>query len=67
MRAIFGILGLLAVVAIVGALVKNQLSASVAPGGGAPQAAAPQQQVRQFEQAVQGVVQQARPMPADDK
>ena len=72
MRAIFGIIGLLVVVAIVGVLAKKQLSAGVAPqaagasGDPAP-AATPKQQVRQFEQAVQGVMQQARPMPADDK
>jgi len=68
MRAVFGIIGLLAVVAIVGVLAKNQLSAGVAraePGGAS--AATPKQQVQQFEQAVQGVMQQARPMPADDQ
>ena len=68
MRAIFGILGLLAVVVIGGMLAKNQLSAGVAPQApGAPPAASPKQQVQQFEQGVQGVMQQARPMPADDK
>jgi len=68
MRAIFGIIGLLAVVAIVGVLARSQLSAGVAPrAAGAPPAASPGQQVQRFEQAVQGVMQQARPMPADDK
>jgi hypothetical protein len=72
MRAIFGIIGLLFVVAIVGVLAKSQLSAGVAPqAAGAPAgtapAATPKQQVQQFEQAVQGVMQQARPMPAEDK
>ena len=68
MRAIFGILGLLIVVAIVGVVAKNQLSAGVAPSAeGTAPAATPKQQVQQFEQAVQGVMQQARPMPADDK
>ena len=72
MRAIFGIIGLLVVAAIVGVLAKNQLSAGVAPqAAGAPAgmepAATPKQQVRQFEQAVQGAMQQARPMPDDDK
>ena len=68
MRAIFGLIGLLAVVATVGMLAKSQLSAGVAPqAAGAPPAASPRQQVQQFEQAVQGVMQQARPMPTDDK
>ena len=72
MRAIFSVLGLLLVVAVVGFLAKNQLKAGVAPaatgtaGTSAP-AATPQQQVKQFEQAVQGAVQQARPMPDNDK
>ncbi|HEY0822795.1 MAG TPA: hypothetical protein VGD76_03330 [Ramlibacter sp.] len=71
MRAIFGVLGLLVVVAIVGLLAKKQLGAGVAPHGaaveGSAPAATPKQQVRQFEQAVQGVMQQARPMPENDK
>lgn len=68
MRAMFGIVGLLLVVAIVGVLAKKQLSSGVAPQvTGAPAAATPQQQVKQFEQAVQGAMQQARPMPDNDK
>jgi hypothetical protein len=71
MRAVFGILGLLAVVLVVGVLAKKQLGAGVAPGAGGTEssapAATPKQQVRQFEQAVQGVMQQARPMPENDK
>ena len=73
MRAIFSILGLLLVVAVIGFLAKNQLKAGVAPtvpGASAESAAppaTPQQQVKQFEQAVQGAVQQARPMPDNDK
>jgi hypothetical protein len=72
MRAIFSVLGLLMVVAVIGFLAKNQLKAGVAPAvpgaaaGTSVPAATPQQQVRQFEQAVQGA-QQARPMPDDDK
>ena len=73
MRAIFGVLSLLVVVAVVGVLAKKQLSAGVAPpmtgtaaGSSAP-AGTPKQQVQQFEQAVQGAVQQARPMPDNDK
>jgi hypothetical protein len=72
MRAILGILGLLVVLAIVGTLAKKQLSASVVPAAAPGSSAAaspatPQQQVKQFEQAVQGAVQQARPMPDNDK
>lgn len=72
MRAVFGVLSLLVVLAIVGVLVKKQL------GTGAPAAAAgatdgapvrpagtPQQQVQQVQQAVQGSLQQARPMPEE--
>ena len=72
MRAIFGVLSLLIVVAIVGVLAKKQLSAGVAPptatqGVTAP-SGTPQQQVKQFEQAVQGAMQQApRTMPDDTK
>lgn len=74
MRAIFSILGLLVVVMIVALLAKKQLGAGVAPtaaGGSVPGASAPaatpKQQVQQFEQAVQGAMQQARPMPDNDK
>ena len=72
MRAIFGVLGLLVVVAIVGMLAKRQLASGVAPvAGGEPgvaaPAATPKQQVQQFQQAVEGAMQQARPMPDDDK
>ncbi|WP_227494281.1 hypothetical protein [Ramlibacter pallidus] len=72
MRAIFGVLGLLVVVAIVGVLAKQQLSAGAKPRTGAPAEAAapvgtPRQQVQQVEQAVQGLMQQARPMPENDK
>jgi type II secretory pathway pseudopilin PulG len=71
MRAIFGVVGLLVVVVIVGMLAKKQL-AGVAPRAAngteaAAPAATPQQQVKQFEQAVQGAMQQARPMPDTDK
>lgn len=72
MRAVFGILGLL-VLAIVGLLARKQLSAGVAPavapapGVEAPApASTPRQQVQQFQQAVEGALQQqARPMPDD--
>ena len=77
MKGIFSVLGLLLVVAIVGLLAKRQFSdmsraAAPPPAVAAPGAdpirvpsGTPQQQVRQVEQAVQGLMQQARPMPED--
>lgn len=71
MRAIFGIVGLLIVLAIVGVLAKKQLgtTASVVPG--AAPAATPQQQSQQVQQqikqTVESTLQQARPMPEDNK
>lgn len=73
MRAIFSIVGLLVVVAIVGLIAKKQLTAGTAPAsaaavhGVAMPTGTPKQQVEQFQQAVQGAMQQARPMPDDDK
>jgi len=75
MRAVFGVLSLLFVVAIVGFLAKKQLSAGVAPPsaiavpGAAPGAppATPKQQVDQFQKAVEGAVQQPRSMPDEPK
>ncbi|MBC7601081.1 MAG: hypothetical protein H7255_00265 [Ramlibacter sp.] len=73
MRAVFSVLSLLVVVLIIGLLVKKQLGT-----GGAPTAApttasgvtaptgTPQQQVNQVKQAVEGAMQQPRPMPADE-
>ncbi len=75
MRIVFGALSLLVVLAIVGVLAKKQLGA-VAPAAPQPAPAAgavavptgtPQQQVQQYQQAVQGAVQQARPLPDDTK
>jgi Na+-transporting methylmalonyl-CoA/oxaloacetate decarboxylase gamma subunit len=73
MRAVFGVLSLLVVVAIVGMLVRKQLApvASPPPSAGAASetmarpAGTPQQQVQQYQQAVQGAMQQARPMPEE--
>lgn len=71
MRMVFGLAGLVIVLAIVGALAKKQLAALDAPVPTAAQpdagqaTAAPVQRVRQFEQAVQGAMQQARPLPDD--
>jgi hypothetical protein len=75
MRAIFGVVGLLLVVAIVGVLVKKQLGSGVAPpaaSSAAPGVAAPvgtpKQQVEQFQKAVEGAMQAApRPMPDEPK
>ena len=72
MRIVLSALSLLVVVAIVGLLARKQLT-------GAPTAArsteagvvvpsgTPQQQVQQYKQAVQGAMQQARPMPDEEK
>lgn len=75
MRALFGVLSLLAVVVIVALLARKQLSSVAAPpvaGSGPPATgvaapATPQQQVEQFKQAVEGALQQPRPMPEDTK
>jgi hypothetical protein len=72
MRAIFTVAGLLVVLAIVGVLAKKQLSAGVAPAmpgveAGAAAPATPQQQVQQFNNAVEKAMQQARPLPDDAK
>ncbi|MDQ6881558.1 MAG: hypothetical protein M3150_05650 [Pseudomonadota bacterium] len=77
MRALFGVLGLLVVVLVIGLLAKKQLGSMAGPpglptpAGTAPSGAAgpvsPQQTVRRFQQAVEGQMQQARPMPDDPK
>lgn len=71
MRAVFSIVGLLVVLAIVGVLVKKQLGAGVAPQSAdsavAGTAKTPQQQVQQFQKAAEGAMQQARPMPDEPK
>jgi hypothetical protein len=71
MRAVFSVLGLLLVVLIVGMLAKKQLTSLPAPA--TPSAAAngnpvapsgtPQQQVQQFQKAVQESMQAPRPEP----
>jgi hypothetical protein len=74
----FTVLGLLLVVAIIGVLVKKQMGSLAGPAAlpAVPGAAArapgappptPQQTVKQFQQAVEGQMQQARPMPDDPK
>ena len=74
MRIVFGVLSLLIVVAVIGILAKKQLG-SVAGPSTAPATASgvtaptgtPKQQVDQVKQSVEGVMQQARPMPEDEK
>lgn len=70
MRAVFTVVSLVVVLAIVGVLAKKQLSAGVAPpvAGAAPgTTATPQQQVQQFQKAVEGAMQTPRPMPDESK
>ena len=74
MKAIFSIVGLLLVVVVIGMLAKKQLGAGVAPAapaaavpGVATPTGSPQQQQEQFRQAIEGAMQQARPMPDEPK
>lgn len=72
MRGIFGIVGLLVVLAIIGVVAKKQLSSGATPAAsvsGAPTlTGTPKQQVDQFQQAVQGAMQQTpRTTPDDSK
>lgn len=67
MRMVFGVLGLLIVVAIVGVVAKNQLKPSPAPAQATEQGVAaptgtPKQQVEQVRQSVENALQQARPV-----
>ncbi|MBO9680801.1 MAG: hypothetical protein J7556_21425 [Acidovorax sp.] len=76
MRAVIGIAGLLVALAVVGLLAKKQLAATRAPVPAlqAPGQAAPtgtvreqsQQVQQQVKQQVEGLMQQARPMPEDE-
>ena len=83
MRAVFGLVGLVVALAIVGVLAKKQLAATRVPvpslqqpaaaGGANPPASAAtgsvreqsQQVQQQVKQQVEGLMQQARPMPED--
>lgn len=75
MKAIFGVLSLLVVVAIVGVLAKKQLGSVTAPPVTATPGAAgtpapsgtPKQQVEQFKQGLEATMQPPRAMPDDDK
>lgn len=75
MRALFSIVSLLIVLAIVGMLAKKQLSPAPAKPASAdgsvrlPVPAAgttPQQQSQQVRQTLENTMQQARPMPEDN-
>ena len=74
MRIVFGVLGLLIVVAIIGVLAKKQLgavapSASSAPAttqGVAVPTGTPKQQVDQYKQSVEKAMQQSAPVVNDD-
>lgn len=74
MRGIFSLVGLLVVLAIVGLLVKKQMSTQIAvpaaPGlptvsADAPPQVQSRQAQQQVKQAVEGALQQARPMPEE--
>jgi hypothetical protein len=80
MRAAFGLVGLVVALALVGVLVKKQLAATRAPvpalqsvpGPVAPAPAATvreqsQQMQQQVKQQMEGLMQQARPMPEDEQ
>ena len=76
MRGVFGIMGLLLTLAIVGVLAKKNFSSvtTVAPPAGmasAPAGASAKEQSQllqqQVKQSVDNTLQQARPMPSDDK
>ena len=71
MKAMFSIVGLLMVVAIVGLLAKKQLTGTPptqtpAVAGAPAVGGSPQQQVQQFKAAAEAAVQAPRAMP-DDK
>ena len=77
MRALISLASLLLVLAIIGVLVKKQLATTQAPVPAlqAPGTAAPtgsvgaqsQQIQQQVKQQVEGLLQQTRPMPDDEK
>lgn len=73
MRMVFGVLGLLIVVAIVGVVAKKQLTSVPAPAaastenGVAAPTGTPRQQVDQFKQSVESAIQQSRPAADETK
>jgi hypothetical protein len=67
MRAVFGLLGLLIVVAVIGLLAKRQLGAPAGPVGaplGTPQQQSQQLQ-NQVKKSVEDAMRQTRPEPED--
>ena len=82
MRGMFGLVGLVVALVLVGLLVKKQLASTRAPmpalqtiPGSSPPGTASSDTVRaqsqqiqkQVQQQVEGLMQQARPMPEEDK
>jgi hypothetical protein len=71
MRALFSIVSLLVVLAVVGVLAKKQLTVPSTALPTANPAATPQQQSQQvqdeFKKSLDSALQQARPMPDDSK
>jgi hypothetical protein len=82
MRAVFGLVGLVVALAVVGVVVKKQMSAvrtpvptlqdtapAPAPTGASPATVRDQSQQiqQQVKQQVEGLMQQARPMPDEEK
>jgi hypothetical protein len=73
-RILFSVVSLLIVVAVIGMLAKKQLTAvapvkasATAPAGSPPAlTGTPKQQVQQFQQAIQGAVQQTPRTDPDD-
>lgn len=73
MRAMFGLIGLVIVLALVGLLVKKQMATTKAPVPALQGASAPtgsvreqsQQMQEQVKQQMDSLMQQARPMPED--
>lgn len=75
MRAVFGVLGLLIVVAIVGMVAKNQLSSMSKPSaatstsgsGVTAPVGTPKQQVDQMKQSIESAIQQAPRQQSSDE
>ena len=76
MRGMFGLIGLVIVLALVGVLVKKQMAATPAPmpalqGTPAPATGTVRDQSQQIQQQVKeqmdSLMQQARPMPDEEK
>jgi hypothetical protein len=68
MRAVFTIVSLLVVLAIVGVLARKQMGAGVSPRAGVSGSAAPatpQQQVQDYKKSIEGAMQQSRPARDD--